>query len=547
MHENKEEEKKLINRVTVNLDNTGYSSVERCVRNLGFKITTSTESNMLFWCDTNVGVEYCLHLRPWQFVNHFPGTIAITKKVDLSRNFQRMRRQFPKLYNFHPKSYILPTQALDLKQKFQKSNKLLTFIIKPDLGAQGRGITLIQDAWSVDDCKEPAIAQEYISPFLVDGLKFDLRIYVLVTSVNPIRLYVFKEGLSRFCTEPYEQPSSDNLTDIFRHLTNYSVNKHNEQFKQNTKPADGTAHSHKRSMTAIFHEVAKRGGDPDNLQFEIDKMIVLTLMAASSVMQHNYRTAFKQDDGKSRCFEILGFDVLIDEEFKPWLLEVNHSPSFSCDSPFDQDVKDRVISGALRIMNFDPHFIGKIQQREKSRTQDRISGRTPRPIQNIFQPAIESRIAKMQTDWRQIYPTEDPVLTAIYERVSTSNTNTPMAGVDETAATRHRREAIQNQIHALESARKAPPTYKKKIVASSRCKKSSTPIDPSRPTKSVILLREAQKSKLQKINEKEPIFLNATISETQSGIIIRPQFKTDRTIHTSTISRKITKPQNVCK
>ena len=44
--------------------------------------------------------------------------------------------------------------------------------------------------------------------------------------------------------------------------------------------------------------------------------------------------------GPSACFEILGFDVMLDQKLKPWLIEVNRSPSFSCDSTVDSDVKD---------------------------------------------------------------------------------------------------------------------------------------------------------------------------------------------------------------
>jgi len=77
-------------------------------------------------------------------------------------------------------------------------------------------------------------ASHYISnPLLIDGLKFDLRIYVAVTSVNPLRIYMYEEGLTRFATTLYQAPN-DQDQDInkregkYVHLTNYSINKTNK-------------------------------------------------------------------------------------------------------------------------------------------------------------------------------------------------------------------------------------------------------------------------------------------------------------------------------
>lgn len=73
--------------------------------------------------------------------------------------------------------------------------------------------------------KQNYIASEYISsPLLINGLKFDLRIYVAVTSVNPLRIYVYEEGLVRFATEKYD---TDDHSNVYSHLTNYSINKKN--------------------------------------------------------------------------------------------------------------------------------------------------------------------------------------------------------------------------------------------------------------------------------------------------------------------------------
>lgn len=67
-------------------------------------------------------------------------------------------------------------------------------------------------------------------PYLIDGYKFDLRIYVLLSGVNPMRIFIYKDGLARFATVQYEPPNANNLENLFMHLTNYAINKESENF-----------------------------------------------------------------------------------------------------------------------------------------------------------------------------------------------------------------------------------------------------------------------------------------------------------------------------
>ena len=72
----------------------------------------------------------------------------------------------------------------------------------------------------------------YISnPLLIGGLKFDFRLYVLLAGCDPLRIYLYREGLARFSTETYNyHPSKKNLKKAMVHLTNYAINKSNPKF-----------------------------------------------------------------------------------------------------------------------------------------------------------------------------------------------------------------------------------------------------------------------------------------------------------------------------
>lgn len=105
------------------------------------------------------------------------------------------------------------------------------YIIKPDTGCQGRGIFLTR-TFDLVPHHENVVAQLYIKkPLLLDGYKFDLRIYCLVSSVKPLRMYLFHDGLVRLCTEEYVAPTRQNISNTCMHLTNYAVNKNNSNFQ----------------------------------------------------------------------------------------------------------------------------------------------------------------------------------------------------------------------------------------------------------------------------------------------------------------------------
>lgn len=93
---------------------------------------------------------------------------------------------------------------------------------------QGRGIFIVDEISEVP-IDEPLIASRYLaSPLLINGLKFDIRLYVLLTCMDPWRVYIFNEGLVRFASEEYD--ATNIKTNKFAHLTNYSINKKNEKY-----------------------------------------------------------------------------------------------------------------------------------------------------------------------------------------------------------------------------------------------------------------------------------------------------------------------------
>lgn len=102
---------------------------------------------------------------------------------------------------------------------------------------------------------ETYVVQQYMqNPHLLDGLKYDLRLYVLVISCDPLKIYLYNEGLVRFATQKFKpiDPFADKaeLGNMFVHLTNYAVNKESSDFK--AAEALDDEKSHKRSITKVL-------------------------------------------------------------------------------------------------------------------------------------------------------------------------------------------------------------------------------------------------------------------------------------------------------
>lgn len=379
--------------------------------------TSATTDFDLLWCDTAIPADRFMKLKPYQKMNHFVGMSSITRKNNLGRNLLRMRKQYPKEYKFFPDTWILPTDLSDFKQQFSGS-KRQTFIVKPDNGCQGKGIFLIRDVEKVPvDFSTTYVAQRYVhKPFLLDGFKFDLRLYVLVSGCDPLRIFLHRRGLVRLASEPYVEPVGKNLSQNMIHLTNYAINKMNPNFEENTNP-DDAQDGHKRSWEAVQEHLRKDGHDVDTLLLEIEDLIIKTLIAVQPSLSHFYHSCQPDDLENSMCFEILGFDVILDYKLQPWLLEVNHAPSFATESELDSVVKEQVLRDTFALVDLNPETRRQKKKEAREKMEARAMGQNRRLCLEE-RAAQEREGALARTSWehqvlrdsnngyKQLYPSE---------------------------------------------------------------------------------------------------------------------------------------------
>lgn len=322
----------------------------------------------LMWSGSHLKPYVLRGLQEFQKVNHFPRSYEITRKDRLFKNIQRLQQtKGYKNFDFIPSSYIVPGEFQEFCSGYLKDKG--PYIVKPIASSRGRGIFLVNHPEQVP-LDETMIVSKYIhNPLLVDGFKSDIRLYVAVTSYDPLVIYLYEEGLTRFATVKYDK-AAKNIRNQCMHLTNYSVNKKSSEYVSNDDP-DVEDYGNKWSLGAMLRYLKSQGKDTTAIMMRIEDVIIKTLISAEMPIA----TACKMFmPFRGNCFELYGFDIMIDENLRPWVLEVNLSPSLNCDAPIDLKIKSNMMADLFSLVGFvcqDP-MMRKMHQGK--RNQD-INGR----------------------------------------------------------------------------------------------------------------------------------------------------------------------------
>lgn len=316
-------------------------SLALAIRAVGFRETQKTYGATIVW---NVANPQSLSLAPGLIFSRFPAMADCCRKALYASLLGRLRRFLPAEAPLNdgtliPRQWTLPEGAprnpRGLREYHQASAAAAkaaglpkpAYIVKPDSGSQGAGIEVTTEPCRQSPYAPSAVVQEYIQPpLLLDGLKFDLRLYVLLTSVggeadsSPLRAFLCREGMVRVAVDRFDGAS---LANVHAHLTNYSLNKATAGF-QISDDADGGEHGSKRTVSSVFARLQRSGqvADIEALWQRIGHLISRALAVIQPVL-----ASARQAWGANPCFQVLGFDVLLDADAKPWLVEINDHPS----------------------------------------------------------------------------------------------------------------------------------------------------------------------------------------------------------------------------
>ncbi|KAF6770152.1 hypothetical protein AHF37_11275 [Paragonimus kellicotti] len=314
-----------------------------------------------YWCEPLTMKELFDHGLPISMLKvcHFRNHHELTRKNLMVKNLKRFKRKFEKNFGkveaqkieFIPTTFELPVEYHMFIEEFRKSPGSI-WIMKPIAKSQGKGIFLFRklkdiEAWKRVGMSEQAggdtqnrespetyVVSRYIdNPYLLCGRKFDIRVYVLVTSFSPLRAWVYRDGFARFSNTRFSLDSIDDQCILLqvKSITYWNSLKQRRNIAvQRLLPDYDAEKGCKWSVCKLrrflqaqygYHKIAK-------LFHQIDMIFVISLLSVQKIMIQD-----------KRCFELYGYDILLDNNLKPWLLEINASPSLTASSKEDYILK----------------------------------------------------------------------------------------------------------------------------------------------------------------------------------------------------------------
>ena len=209
------------------------------------------------------------------------------------------------------------------------------WIIKPGRKSRGRDIVLFKELESILDYTSRSscwVVQKYIeNPLIIQNKKFDIRQWVLVSSSDPLTVWIYSDCYLRFGVDDYDQT---NLNNLFIHLTNNCISKESQRFSD-CEIKDCMWHIEE------FRTYLKETYGKDLWETEIfpslKKIIKWTLQSVGRL-------------GRKNSFEVLGFDFMVDENMKPWLIEVNSSPAMDYSTSVTESLVKQFLSDVIKVI-----------------------------------------------------------------------------------------------------------------------------------------------------------------------------------------------------
>ena len=275
---------------------------------------------------------------------------VIAYKDKTYKFYYEMHKIFPEDYNYMPETYSFPEDRNVIIKKFGKYtlSEDNLWLIKPKKSSLGSGIYIFK---KLEDTPSDYVITKYIShPHLIHKLKYDFRLYILITGFSPLKMYLYKEGIVRFTSEKYSL-DLNKLDELYRHLTNVAVNKKNKNTYKKAVNAD-TEEGNKWSFQVYKHYCEQKGINFKHIWKQMADISIKSILAVKDIFIKTLKSNGTKDKNH---FKLFGYDFMVDEDLKVYLIEVNSRPSLLMGDINDLKLKPQLIADTLNLVGITPY------------------------------------------------------------------------------------------------------------------------------------------------------------------------------------------------
>ena len=289
----------------------------------------------------------------YQFIGIFP--FDNTFKDGLNRFYNKQKAKFPEDYNYIPETYLYPDQKEEIYKKFKNYHydPNDVWLLKPARGLMALGIQLVDNYDTIKNYKRHKyLVSRYVKdPLLINNKKFDMRAYILVTGMNPLRIYFYRDGYIKIAVKDFTF-NHKFIKDGCVHITTSDTNQEcydGKEYKYDTDIYD--AKSHFWSYMHFERYCAKRGINYTEIMEQMKDIFIKTFISLNSDFIEIMKNRNKYD---RNLYQLYGLDLMVDINNKVHLLELNRNPSMRDGHGVCDYMYDNLIADILNIVGIVP-------------------------------------------------------------------------------------------------------------------------------------------------------------------------------------------------
>ena len=340
-----------------------------------FILNNEYSPNILIPISINdISLELMSHLGKYPLILGTKSHKKLGNKKTTYLLYSKFAIKFPNDFNYMPETYLISNQKNIIENKFknyaQKENDL--WICKPFNGSLGNGIYFLRNYEDFSKCDQ--LITKYIhNPHLLNNRKYHIRLYNFISSIDPLIIYIYKEGQVMRASHDYKYNLKD-ISDKQSFLTNGHVNFGKDGYLEDI------------SLEELKKQIIKDGGDWNSIWNQFKDICIKLII---TIYDEEYKKMKEYTKYEAKSFMFYGLDVLIDKNFKVWFLEANDSAHMEGYDKINKMNKIGFTTDILNILGiipFDHSNNNPLENNDKCIFKDKIEEKINNAFCEFYRP-----------------------------------------------------------------------------------------------------------------------------------------------------------------